>query len=74
MASRCSRLDPVCELKLVTKTCLSKDKPVVQVLLNQNFVWDDAIDAAAEVYHGVSYVECCMKLLLIFYSSSFGLC
>jgi hypothetical protein len=53
VASRCSRLAPVCGLKLFTKTCLSKDKPVVQVL-NQSFLWSDAIDAAAEVYHGVS--------------------
>ncbi|OBT46186.1 hypothetical protein VE00_02295 [Pseudogymnoascus sp. WSF 3629] len=30
---------------------MHKDKPVVQVL-NQSFLWSDAIDAAAEVYHG----------------------
>ncbi|KFY76053.1 hypothetical protein V498_09771, partial [Pseudogymnoascus sp. VKM F-4517 (FW-2822)] len=30
---------------------MEKDKPVVQVL-NQPFLWSDAIDAVAEVYHG----------------------
>ncbi|OBT52459.1 hypothetical protein VE04_05988, partial [Pseudogymnoascus sp. 24MN13] len=38
-------------IKDVTGASKGKDKPVVQVL-NQSFLWSDAIDAAAEVYHG----------------------
>ena len=36
-----------------------KDKPIGQ-FLNQPFTWSDAIDAAADVYNGVSLTMFCM--------------